>query len=110
LKGTIMAHEITVSDLALEISDNAWVLDVREIDEWNNGHVPTAHHIPLNSVPDQIDALPREGRIFVICASGGRSMTAADFLVGHGFDAVSVGGGTNGWVASGREVSFDPSN
>ena len=105
-----MAHEITVSDLALEISDNAWVLDVREIDEWNNGHVPTAHHIPLNSVPDQIDALPREGRIFVICASGGRSMTAADFLVGHGFDAVSVGGGTNGWVASGREVSFDPSN
>jgi len=105
-----MAHEITVSDLALEISDNAWVLDVREIDEWNNGHVPTAHHIPLNSVPDQIDALPRDERIFVICASGGRSMTAADFLVGHGFDAVSVGGGTNGWVASGREVSFDPSN
>jgi rhodanese-related sulfurtransferase len=61
-------------------------------------------------VPDQIDALPRDERIFVICASGGRSMTAADFLVGHGFDAVSVGGGTNGWVASGREVSFAPSN
>ena len=105
-----MAHEITVSDLALEISDDAWVLDVREVDEWNNGHVPTAHHIPLNSVPDLIHVIPKDERIFVICASGGRSMTAADFLVGHGFDAVSVGGGTNGWVASGREVSFAPSN
>jgi rhodanese-related sulfurtransferase len=104
-----MATEITVSDLALEISDNAWVLDVREADEWNEGHVPTAHHIPLNSVPDNIHLIPKDERIFVICAAGGRSMTAADFLIGDGYDAVSVSGGTRGWVSSGREVSFEPS-
>ncbi len=104
-----MAHEISVSDLALEIETGAWVLDVRENHEFDDGHVPTAHHIPLNQVPDNIHLIPKEEKIFVICAAGGRSMVAADFLLGHGYDAVSVAGGTGSWAASGRHLSFEAS-
>lgn len=102
-----MAHEITVSDLALEIDTNAWVLDVREDYEWADGHVPTAHHIPLNQLPDNIHLVPKDEKIFVICAAGGRSMVAADYLISQGYDAVSVSGGTGGWISSGREISFE---
>lgn len=104
-----MAAEISVSDLALEIETGAYVLDVRETDEFEDGHVPTAHHIPLGTIPDRYLEIPQDERIFVICKSGRRSQSAADFLNSKGFDAVSVDSGTDGWRASGREISFDES-
>lgn len=101
-----MTHEINVSDLALEIQANAYVLDVREDHEFEDGHVPTAHHMPLGAVPDRYLEIPQGEKIFVICKSGRRSQVAADFLDDKGFDAVSIEGGTDGWIESGREVSF----
>ena len=101
-----MSQEISVSDLAREIEAGAWVLDVREDHEFEDGHVPQAHHIPLGVVPDRYLEIPQSERILVICKSGRRSQVAADFLEGKGFNAVSVVGGTDGWIASGREVSF----
>ena len=101
-----MAHEINVSDLALEIQTNAYVLDVREDHEFEEGHVPSAHHMPLGSVPDRYLEIPKGEKIFVICKSGRRSQVAAEFLEEKGFDAVSIEGGTDGWIESGREVSL----
>jgi rhodanese-related sulfurtransferase len=105
-EGLTMAQEITVSDLALELEAGAWVLDVREDHEFEDGHVPQVHHMPLGVVPDRYLEIPQGEKIFVICKSGRRSQVAADFLEGKGFTAVSVEGGTDGWIASGREVSF----
>jgi rhodanese-related sulfurtransferase len=105
----MMANEITVSDLALELDTNAWVLDVREDDEFADGHVPNVHHIPLGQLPDKFQLVPKEEKIFVICRSGARSQSGADYLISQGYDAVSVAGGTMGWISSGREVSFHPS-
>jgi rhodanese-related sulfurtransferase len=104
-----MAEEISVSDLALEIEAGGWVLDVREDFEFEDGHVPQAHLIPLNTVPDRYLEVPQTERIFVICKSGRRSQTAADFLASKGYDVVSVSGGTDGWIESGREVSYEDS-
>jgi rhodanese-related sulfurtransferase len=104
-----MADEITVSDLALELDTNAWVLDVREDDEFADGHVPNVHHIPLGQLPDKFHLIPKEEKIFVICRSGARSQSGADYLISQGYDAVSVARGTMGWISSGREVSFDAS-
>ena len=104
-----MAQEITVSDLALELEAGAWVLDVREDHEFEDGHVPQVHHMPLGVVPDRYLEIPQSEKIFVICKSGRRSFSAAEFLVTKGYDAVNVEGGTDGWIASGREVSFAPS-
>ncbi|MFN5558065.1 MAG: rhodanese-like domain-containing protein [Rhodoluna sp.] len=47
--------------------------------------------------------------MFVICRSGARSLTIANYLESEGFDVVSVAGGTQGWVDSGRELSMEPS-
>jgi len=78
-------------------------------DEWAEGHVPNAHHIPMNEVANQVDKLDDGARIFIICRSGGRSMTVANYLEAQGFDVVSVAGGTQAWIASNRELSFDAS-
>ena len=102
-----MAAEVTINELEQAIERGAFVLDVRESDEFANGHVPEARHIPLNSVPENLEALPRDEQIWVICQAGGRSMTAANFLEDQGFKVVSVAGGTGSWISSGKDVSFE---
>lgn len=104
-----MAQEVTCGELETAIAENVFVLDVREDWEFEAGHAPTAHHIPLGSVPERLSELPKDQRIWIICKSGGRSMRAAEFLEPQGFDVVSVAGGTDGWVEAGKEVSFEAS-
>jgi len=104
-----MATEVTVTELAEAIGHGGFVLDVREDDEWEAGHVPAATHIPLGEVAANLDKLDDGRRIFVICRSGVRSLKAANYLAELGYDVVSVAGGTVAWQESGRELSFDPS-
>lgn len=104
-----MAHEVSIDELETAISQGAYVMDVREIWEFESGHAPKAHHIPLNSVPDHLNDIPKDQKIWVICQSGGRSMTAANYLEANGFDAVSVAGGTGSWIGAGKDVSFEAS-
>jgi len=104
-----MAIEVTVNELADVISRGGFVLDVREDSEWAEGHVPKAHHIPMNDVSEQLDKLDDGARIFVICRSGKRSLTVAEYLESQGYDVVSVAGGTLEWIESGRELSFEAS-
>ena len=99
-----MAIEVSIDDLAREIQNGSYVLDVREDDEWAEGHVPTAHHIPLGQLESRIDEVEDGARVFVICRSGARSLRGADILFNNGIDAVSVAGGTLGWIESGRAV------
>lgn len=99
-----MAIEVSIDDLAREIQNGSYVLDVREDDEWAEGHVPTAHHIPLGQLESRIDEVEDGARVFVICRSGARSQRGADILFNNGIDAVSVAGGTMGWIESGRAV------
>lgn len=104
-----MAQEVTIDQLAQAISEGAYVIDVREAWEFESGHVPQAHHVPLNSIPEQVSSLPKDQQIWIICQSGGRSMTAANYLETQGFDVVSVAGGTGSWIGSGKAVSFEGS-
>ena len=99
-----MAVEVSIEDLAREIAAGSYVLDVREDDEFAEGHVPTAHHIPLGQLEARIDEVEDGGRVFVICRSGVRSQKGADILFANGLDAASVAGGTLAWITSGRET------
>jgi thioredoxin 1 len=99
-----MAIEVTIEDLAQQLDKGAYVLDVREDDEYASGHVPGAHHIPLGQLEARIDEVEDGGRVWVICRSGARSQKGADILFNNGVDAVSVAGGTMGWIDSGRPV------
>lgn len=96
-----MADEISVDQLVIERERGATVVDVREVDEYIDAHVPGVRLVPLGTVPDELDALPRDETLYVICHSGARSLRAADFLNAHGFDAISVAGGTMAWVQCG---------
>lgn len=98
--------EISVDELAaaLESNDGARLIDVREIDEYIDGHVSGARLVVLGTVPDNVDAFRGDGPTYVICKSGGRSMKACEFLSDEGLDVINVAGGTMGWKLSGRDV------
>jgi len=96
------APEVTLDELAAAHSAGAYVLDVRQPDEYEAGHVPGAVLIPLDQLGERWGEIPAGDTVWVICALGGRSMKAATALRGAGVDAVSVGGGTNGWIERGH--------
>jgi rhodanese-related sulfurtransferase len=98
------APEVTTADLAAAREAGAEVLDVRTDDEWTSGHLPGSRHIPLDQLNARWEELPKDQRIYVICAVGGRSARAAAALVGAGLDAVNVAGGTKQWIEEGRPV------
>lgn len=97
-----MATEVTIDDLADAISHGAYVLDVREQEEYDEAHVPGVVLIPLGELEQRIVEVEDGSRVFVICRSGARSLKGADILEANGIDCVSVAGGTLGWIASGR--------
>jgi len=97
--------EIDITELAQLRATGAPLIDVREPDEYTAAHVPGAQLVPLATVPDQLDAVPHEGTVYVICARGARSRRAAEFYRTQGIDAVNVAGGTIAWVDAGQPVS-----
>ena len=96
--------EIDLNALETLLADGIVLIDVREDDEYTDGHVSTAVHIALSTVPDRVAEVPSDGPVYVICALGGRSARAAEFLRAQGIDAINVAGGTQGWIDSGRSV------
>ncbi|CAN5160197.1 rhodanese-like domain-containing protein [soil metagenome] len=80
------------------------VLDVREIDEWNSGHIEGAIHIPLGEVTGRTAELDPQVQTLVVCHLGGRSARATAYLVQNGFDAVNLDGGMDAWLQAGRDV------
>ncbi len=100
--------EIDVDALAALNPTAVQLVDVREPDEYEEARVRGAVLIPLMTVPDNLERLDSSRPLYLICASGGRSMNAAEFLDQHGFDAINVAGGTKGWIAAGHEVDTGP--
>ena len=98
--------EIDVDELARLHAGGVKLVDVREPDEYDGGHVPGAELIPLATVPEHLDAVQgHEGPVYVICAMGGRSRRAAEFYIEQGIDAVNVAGGTKAWIEAGRPTN-----
>jgi rhodanese-related sulfurtransferase len=88
-----------------EVTDGAYLLDVREPDEWAAGHAPGAHHLPMMQIPARMADVPTDVDVVVVCRSGGRSGQVVSYLMGNGWDNVrNLDGGMQRWAASGREV------
>lgn len=94
-----------------DLKDGDFLLDVREDDEWQAGHAAGALHIPISEFVARYgeftEAAPQDGRVHVICRSGGRSAQVTMYLAQQGIDAVNVDGGMQVWQAAGREVVTD---
>jgi len=90
--------EIGVEELERRLASGAMLIDVREPDEYAQVRVPGGILVPLQTVPDRLADVPTDETFYVICAKGGRSREAAEFLITEGRDAVNVTGGTTAWV------------
>ena len=94
---------VAVADLPAD----APMLDVREADEWDAGHAPTAQHLPMSELVARIDELPDDDPLYVVCRSGNRSARVVAYLAAQGYPAVNVDGGMQAWSAQGRDVVAD---
>ncbi|KAJ3086927.1 hypothetical protein HK102_012160 [Quaeritorhiza haematococci] len=69
------------------------LVDVRTNDEFKNGHVPNAIHIPLNDLRTRMNELDKAKPVHIYCAIGQRGYYATRLLRQHGYDAINVSGG-----------------
>ena len=92
---------------AADVPDQAYLVDVREPDEWLAGHVPGALHIPLGELNARYMEIDRAPALYVICRSGNRSDHAARALAGAGWQAHNVSDGMIGWHAAGRPMTSE---
>ncbi len=99
-------REIDTAEAAAEIdAPGTVVLDVREPDEYEQGALPGAVHIPRGHLESQVEARVPDHTVHVVvyCAGGTRSAFAADTMAQLGYsDVVSVIGGFNKWKDEGR--------
>ena len=96
--------EIDITEAAARHAAGTPVIDVREPDEYSEGHVPGAPLIPLATLPARLAEVPTDGEVLIICKLGGRSQKAAEFLRSQGVDAVNIAGGTMAWIEAGERV------
>jgi rhodanese-related sulfurtransferase len=93
-------HEVGALELKTKLASEEppLLLDVREPYEWQDGGIPGAVQMPMNTVPQRMNELPRDREIVAYCEVGERSWLVADFLMRNGFSRVSnLGGGMIAW-------------
>ncbi len=81
------------------------VVDVREPYERDAGHIGGSLHIELQKLTSQADSVQREHPVVFYCRVGARSEMAAQAFRAAGFEAYSMSGGLQRWVAEGRPLS-----
>ena len=103
-----MTHGGPVAQVpAAQVPADAFLLDVREPEEWAAGHAPGAVHIPLGELGARYTELEQDRPLYVICRSGNRSGHAAQALAGVGWDASNVSDGMVGWQAAGLPMTAE---
>lgn len=92
---------ISVADaLTLFNDENALMLDVQEVDEFRNAHLPQARSVPLSTLKDKVEELKvgKEHPIVVYCKTGNRSVGACNTLKKAGYQNVrTLSGGLAAW-------------
>jgi molybdopterin/thiamine biosynthesis adenylyltransferase/rhodanese-related sulfurtransferase len=93
---------------AKELDGAVWI-DVREADEWQEGHLPGAVHIPRGFLESRVEgaAPDKSTPVVVYCASAARSAFAAKTLAGLGYENVhSLAGGFTDWKRNGLDITM----
>ena len=90
-----------------KVQGESLLLDVREDDEWQAGHIDGSQHIPLGELGDRLSELPTGRRIVAVCRSGSRSGAAVRGLKNLGFDAENLDGGVTAWTKAGLPLVDD---
>src|SRR6478672_917124 len=104
---TVSPNEL-VELLATQAVD---LIDVRNPDEWDTGHIPGARLVPLDHFRADPDAVLVHGTTIVfVCAKGVRSMQAAKLAERFGYEnVINLEGGTKEWARLGLEIAIPAS-
>lgn len=106
-KGVIA--EVGLADAPEAIQQADVIIDVREADEYANGHIPGAIHIPRGLLEFKLDNDPslsaRDLKIVLYCKTSGRAALAAKSLKDMGYLHVqSISGGFDAWLSNGNGI------
>jgi rhodanese-related sulfurtransferase len=102
-----MVGTVTPTQLVeLMATQDVDLIDVRDLDEWEAGHVAGARPVPLERLRADPDQVLVHGTVIVfICAKGVRSMSAAKLAERFGYEHVyNVEGGTKEWARTGLSL------
>ncbi|GAB4448982.1 MAG: hypothetical protein OHK0041_09940 [Anaerolineales bacterium] len=104
-----LPREVSVTEAAVLRDAGAFILDVREPEEWVESHIPGATLIPLGELASRVNEVPKDRQVVVVCRSGNRSQQGRDILLAAGFEQVtSMAGGIKQWSAAGFETVSGP--
>jgi rhodanese-related sulfurtransferase len=94
--------EISAAQAYQKYQQGAFILDVRDQAEWDQGHIAKSTLIPLDELQNRLSELPKERDIVVVCHSGVRSKEGMTILRQAGFSrSVCMTGGLTAWQAAG---------
>ncbi len=93
---------IPPAEVEQRLADGWMLLDVRSDDEWADGRIADATHIPMQEVMARLEEV--QDRVVCVCAVGARSARVTAYLTGQGRDAVNLQGGLQAWAAEGRPL------
>ena len=104
-----LPKEVDLEQAAAKRDAGAFILDVRQPEEWNEYHVPGSTLIPLAELQNRLNEVPKDKEVVVVCRSGNRSATGRDVLLKAGYPQVtSLAGGLSQWKAKGLPTVTGP--
>ena len=97
--------EVSVDEAYELYPEDAFFVDVRTQEEWDDYHAPGTTLIPLDELPNRLAEIPQDQDIVVVCRSGNRSQEGRDILLKAGFERVtSMNGGLSAWRDAGYPI------
>lgn len=108
-EGFLSVGDLEVFKEAID-TGGAYLIDVREVSEYEAGHIPGAVNIPIRELTSNLGAIPLDGPVFVYCASGYRAAMSTSALHMLGYTNVKAYGPSfKAWEAAGEAISTDAS-
>jgi rhodanese-related sulfurtransferase len=93
IAGNHLRGDLPLADWQQLAADSALLVDVRDADEFETGHVPGAINLPLNQIRHRLSELPRDREVWLYCGVGQRAYYATRVLMQNGFRVKNLSGG-----------------
>ena len=99
--GTAALSAVEAQERIKNEGKNLFLLDVRQPEEYKQGHIAGSKLIPLGELSNRLKEIPQDKEILCICRSGSRSSMAASQLAQAGYKVINLSGGIMAWSAAG---------